>query len=170
MNPVTLKSNNIRHSWHDHVCDLCIRRVLEHLGEEGVDGHVAYEPEEEEVFETLEADGPKGGQTKEQLSEPAWFVRVGGSSVFFQYCVHLLSEDLYFLDWFQSTYIYNKISIIKFFITNLFIFCLFNALISDQKMSLWNFIMIYLEVKIQFLKYNLFVLYRRKRLYADLKK
>ena len=46
-------------------------RGLQHLHEEGVDGRVPDELEEEEVLQALEADGAKGGQAQQQLGEPA---------------------------------------------------------------------------------------------------
>lgn len=46
-------------------------RGLQHLHEEGVDGRVPDELEEEEVLQALEADGAQGGQAQQQLGEPA---------------------------------------------------------------------------------------------------
>lgn len=47
---------------------------LEHLHEEGINGGVADELEEEQVFQTLEADGAEGRETQQQLGKP----EVGG--------------------------------------------------------------------------------------------
>lgn len=44
---------------------------FQHLHEEGVDGRVPDEFEEEEVFQALEADGAQGRQAEKQLGEPA---------------------------------------------------------------------------------------------------
>lgn len=49
-------------------CDLM--RRLQHLHQEGVDGRVADELEEEEMLQTLEADGAQSGQAQQQLGEP----------------------------------------------------------------------------------------------------
>lgn len=43
---------------------------FEHLHEEGVDGGVPDELEEEEVLEAFEADGTQGREAEEQLGEP----------------------------------------------------------------------------------------------------
>lgn len=50
-------------------CDLM--RSLQHLHEESVDGRVADQLEEEQVLQTLEADGAQGGQAQQQLRKPA---------------------------------------------------------------------------------------------------
>lgn len=49
-------------------CDLM--RRLQHLHEEGVDGRVSDQLEEEQMLQTLEADGSQGGQAEQQLSKP----------------------------------------------------------------------------------------------------
>lgn len=49
-------------------CDLM--RRLQHLHQEGVDGRVADELEEEEMLQALEADGAQSGQAQQQLGEP----------------------------------------------------------------------------------------------------
>lgn len=49
-------------------CDLM--RRLQHLHQEGVDGRVADELEEEEMLQTLEADGAQSGQAQQQLGKP----------------------------------------------------------------------------------------------------
>ena len=46
-------------------------RGLQHLHEEGVDGRVPDELEEEEVLQALEANGAQSGQAQQQLGEPA---------------------------------------------------------------------------------------------------
>lgn len=43
---------------------------LQHLHEEGVDGRIADELEEEKVLQTLETNGAQCRQTQEQFSEP----------------------------------------------------------------------------------------------------
>lgn len=48
-----------------------LQRSLQHLHEEGVDGRVPDELEEEEVLQALEADGAQRGQAQQQLGEPA---------------------------------------------------------------------------------------------------
>lgn len=50
-------------------CDL-VRR-LQHLHQESVDGRVADELEEEQMLQTLEADGAQSGQAQQQLGKPA---------------------------------------------------------------------------------------------------
>lgn len=49
-------------------CDLM--RRLQHFHQEGVDGCVADELEEEEMLQTLEADGAQSGQAQQQLGKP----------------------------------------------------------------------------------------------------
>ena len=48
-----------------------LKRSLQHLHEEGVDGRVPDELEEEEVFQALQAEGAQGWQPQQQLGEPA---------------------------------------------------------------------------------------------------
>lgn len=43
---------------------------FQHLHQEGVDGRVPYEFEEEEMLQALQADGPEGREAKQQLGEP----------------------------------------------------------------------------------------------------
>ncbi len=50
-------------------CDLM--RSLQHLHQERVDGRVPDQLEEEQMLQTLEADGAQGGQAEQQLGEPA---------------------------------------------------------------------------------------------------
>ena len=45
-------------------------RRLQHLHEEGVDGRVPDELEEEQVLQTLESDGAQRRQTQQQLRKP----------------------------------------------------------------------------------------------------
>lgn len=46
-------------------------RRLQHLHEEGVNGRVPNELEEEEMFQALEPDGAQSRQAEQQLGEPA---------------------------------------------------------------------------------------------------
>lgn len=46
-------------------------RGLQHLHEEGVNGRVPDELEEEQVLQALEPDGAQCGQAEQQLGEPA---------------------------------------------------------------------------------------------------
>lgn len=50
-------------------CDLMWS--LQHLHEESVDGRVSDQLEEEQMLQTLEADGSQGGQAEQQLGKPA---------------------------------------------------------------------------------------------------
>lgn len=50
-------------------CDLM--RSLQHLHQEGVDRRVPDQLEEEQMLQTLEADGAQGGQAEQQLGKPA---------------------------------------------------------------------------------------------------
>ena len=50
-------------------CDLM--RRLQHLHQEGVDRRVPDQLEEEQMLQTLEADGAQGGQAEQQLGKPA---------------------------------------------------------------------------------------------------
>lgn len=62
-------------------CDLM--RRLQHLHEESVDGCVPNQFEEEQMLQTLEADGPQGGQAEQQLGKPA-MERKKGKIFFFK--------------------------------------------------------------------------------------
>ena len=66
------------------------RWVFQHLHEEGVDGGVSDELEEEEVLQALEADGAQRRQAEQQLGKAAWLIRVAGLAVFLQGSVDLL--------------------------------------------------------------------------------
>lgn len=48
-----------------------LQRGLQHLHEEGVDGRVPDELEEEEMLQALQADGAQGREAQQQLGKPA---------------------------------------------------------------------------------------------------
>lgn len=48
-----------------------LMRRFQHFHEEGVDGGIADQFEEEEMLQTLQSDGAQGGQTEQQFGKPA---------------------------------------------------------------------------------------------------
>lgn len=77
------------------VSSLIIARRLEHLQQERLDGRVADELEEEQVFQALEPDGTERGQAEQQLGEAARLLGVRGSRVLLERGVHLLAQHLH---------------------------------------------------------------------------
>lgn len=53
--------------------------------------------EEEEVFKTLESNGPECWESEEQFGKAAGLVWVCGASVFLQSSINLLSKNLHII-------------------------------------------------------------------------
>lgn len=55
-----------------------------HVPDEGLDGCLADEPDEEELLDDLRADGPQRGKPQKELAEACRLVGVLGPAVLFQ--------------------------------------------------------------------------------------
>jgi len=103
-------------------CDLM--RSLQHLHQEGVDRRVPDEFEEEQMLQTLEADGAQGGEAEQQLGEPAGG---GGEKKKKQTLAIIISrsaENCFFLLMFTVQNLWNCIPFNK-----MLIFCYQNPLL-----------------------------------------
>lgn len=67
-------------------CDLM--RSLQHLHQEGVDGRIPDQLEEEQMLKTLEADGAQGRQAEQQLGKPAQIDDGGGQLLLYYIYVY----------------------------------------------------------------------------------
>lgn len=67
-------------------------RSFKHLHQEGVDGRVADQFEEEQVLQALQADGAQCWKPEEELCEPALLIRIFLFAVGLQGSVHPLPQ------------------------------------------------------------------------------
>ena len=66
----------------------------EHVPDEGLDGGLAHQSDEEELLYHRGGHGPEGGQSEQQLAEPGGLVGVLGPAVLLQRALRLLLQLL----------------------------------------------------------------------------
>ena len=67
----------------------------EHVPDEGLDGSLAHQSDEEELLYHRGGHGPEGGQSEQQLAEPGGLVGVLGPAVLLQRALRLLLQLLH---------------------------------------------------------------------------
>lgn len=83
---------SLSHGWH--VGPIETGSGEEHIADEGFDGRLAHEPDEEELLDDLGGDRPKGWEPKEKLPEPDGLVRVLRPAVLLQGALGLFLKAL----------------------------------------------------------------------------
>jgi hypothetical protein len=66
----------------------------QHVPDEGLDGRLADEPDEEELLDDGGGDGAEGGEAQQQLAEPGGLVGILGAAVLLQGALRLLLQLL----------------------------------------------------------------------------
>ena len=67
----------------------------QHVPDQGLDGRLPHQPDEEELLDDGGGDGAEGGEAEEELAEPGGLVGVLGAAVLLQGALRLLLQLLH---------------------------------------------------------------------------